>query len=419
MDVAIRAVNISKRYRLGERMPDQMLRESLMLGLNNILNRSTRKTPREIWALRDASFEVERGAAMGIIGRNGAGKSTLLKVLARITEPTRGRAEIRGRVGSLLEVGTGFHPELTGRENVFLNGAILGMKRSEIVHKFDEIVGFADVESFVDTPVKRYSSGMQMRLAFAVAAHLEPEILLVDEVLAVGDAEFQARCLGKMGEVTQGGRTVIFVSHNMGAVVKLCGRVLHLEGGVVVDDGEPSEVVANYLAGVSSSFASSDGYADLREAGRKTGTKDAPELIYAELIGVDGKRCSVFSYGDPLVLRVGIKGRIGRQVTLGVTIQDRLDQIVLHLHSPDDSEPFALPDSENVLTVTVPSIFFNDGPYRASIMMGDSMRTLFHGVDSAISFEVSSQHLGQFSAKGLFRQKAEWGITPRRESIIS
>ena len=201
----------------------------------------------EFWALKDVSFEVKRGEVLGIIGRNGAGKSTLLKILSRITEPTAGRVRIRGRVASLLEVGTGFHPELTGRENIFLNGAILGMTRAEIQRKFDEIVAFAEVEKFLDTPVKRYSSGMYVRLAFAVAAHLEPEILVVDEVLAVGDAEFQKKCLGKMGEVAEGGRTVLFVSHNMPAVSALCSRAVLLVGGKLHSHGDVAKVIASYL----------------------------------------------------------------------------------------------------------------------------------------------------------------------------
>src|SRR2546421_12758153 len=193
----------------------------------------------EVWALKDVSFQVKRGEVLGIVGRNGAGKSTLLKVLSRITNPTAGRVHLRGRVGSLLEVGTGFHPELTGRENVYLNGAILGMPRREIARKFDEIVAFAEVERFIDTPVKRYSSGMYLRLAFAVAAHLDPDVLLVDEVLSVGDAEFQRKSLGKMREVTGEGRTILFVSHNMAAIRALCDRVILLDAGRVVLDGDP------------------------------------------------------------------------------------------------------------------------------------------------------------------------------------
>lgn len=209
----------------------------------------------DFWALKDVSFEVQPGEVVGIIGRNGAGKSTLLKILSRITEPTIGRVTLRGRVASLLEVGTGFHPELTGRENIFLNGAILGMSRSEIRRKFDEIVDFAEVETFLDTPVKRYSSGMYVRLAFAVAAHLEPEILIVDEVLAVGDAEFQKKCLGKMGDVAKGGRTVLFVSHNLSAISSLCGKAIFLKNGKISFHGTVSQAIQNYANGENSENA--------------------------------------------------------------------------------------------------------------------------------------------------------------------
>lgn len=257
-DVAIRVDHLGKQYRLGQREPYKMLRETIRragsapfrVAASALRRRGQESgvasTDEYIWALNDVSFEVKRGDVLGIIGRNGAGKSTLLKILSRITEPTRGRAEIYGRVGSLLEVGTGFHPELTGRENVYLNGAILGMKRGEIDRKFDEIVAFAEIEKFMDTPVKRYSSGMYVRLAFAVAAHLEPEILVVDEVLAVGDAAFQKKCLGKMGDVATEGRTVLFVSHNMKAVSQLCGRAVLLSGGRVTHEGVTEEVLQAY-----------------------------------------------------------------------------------------------------------------------------------------------------------------------------
>jgi lipopolysaccharide transport system ATP-binding protein len=201
----------------------------------------------EFWALKDVSFDVEQGEVLGIIGRNGAGKSTLLKILSRITPPTEGTVEIHGRVGSLLEVGTGFHPEMTGRENIFLNGSILGMKKTEIEQKFDEIVKFSEIDKFLDTPVKRYSSGMYVRLAFAVSAHLEPEILIVDEVLAVGDASFQKKCLGKMGNVAKEGRTVLFVSHNMGAISSLCSRTILLSKGHKIADGETDQIIDEYI----------------------------------------------------------------------------------------------------------------------------------------------------------------------------
>lgn len=259
-DIAIRAENLGKIYRIGRaQQRHDTLRDvigswrsevggwvqQLRHPTSNLQHQTSNDT---IWALKDVSFEVHRGEVVGIIGRNGAGKSTLLKILSRITEPTKGYAEIHGRVGSLLEVGTGFHPELTGRENIYLNGAILGMKRAEIDRQFDEIVAFAEIERFLDTPVKRYSSGMYVRLAFAVAAHLEPEILLVDEVLAVGDAAFQKKCLGKMGDVAREGRTVLFVSHNMAAVMNLCRRAILLNRGEISQQGPVQLVTQEYIS---------------------------------------------------------------------------------------------------------------------------------------------------------------------------
>src|SRR3984885_7367424 len=239
-DPIIKIEGIGKRYRIRHARPERYtaLRDVIANKVGNILRLNRGRIEEapsieDFWALKDVSFEVKRGEVVGIIGRNGAGKSTLLKILSRITEPTSGRIEIDGRVASLLEVGTGFHGELTGRENVFLNGAILGMSRAEVRRKFDEIVAFAEIDKFLDTPVKRYSSGMYMRLAFAVAAHLEPEILIVDEVLAVGDVEFQKKCLGKIGEVSREGRTVLFVSHNMHAIRTLCDRCIYLDNGLV------------------------------------------------------------------------------------------------------------------------------------------------------------------------------------------
>ncbi|HMD83441.1 MAG TPA: ABC transporter ATP-binding protein [Terriglobia bacterium] len=253
-EIAIRAENLSKRYQIGEREQYTAFRDVLSHALSAPARMFRRHKPQSsngdathIWALKDVSFEIRRGEVVGIIGRNGAGKSTLLKILARVTKPTSGCADVQGRMGSLLEVGTGFHPELTGRENTYLNGAILGMSKKEVARKFDEIVAFAEVEKFIDTPVKHYSSGMYLRLAFAVAAHLETEILLVDEVLAVGDAGFQKKCLGKIGEVSRGGRSVVFVSHNMAAISQLCESAIWLREGRVGLVGPPEQVVAAYL----------------------------------------------------------------------------------------------------------------------------------------------------------------------------
>ncbi len=263
-DTVIRVENLSKRYRIGNRngwASYGSLRESIanaskypIRKIKSLAKKEPLEEISEIWALKDVSFTVKRGETLGIIGRNGAGKSTLLKVLSRITKPTSGRVVLRGRVGSLLEVGTGFHPELTGRENIYLNGAILGMTRHEIERKFDEIVDFAEIEQFLETPVKFYSTGMYMRLAFAVAAHLEPEILLVDEVLAVGDVEFQKKCLGKMGQVAQEGRTVLFVSHQMTSIREFCSQCIWLNQGIIKDKGISNKVIKNYMvSGTSNS----------------------------------------------------------------------------------------------------------------------------------------------------------------------
>ena len=304
-DAAIRAEGLGKKYQIGHAADQERyiaLRDVLARGARGVLRRTadmlhgravvSGDTVEEFWALRDVSFEVRRGEVLGIIGRNGAGKSTLLKILSRITEPSEGRVTITGRVASLLEVGTGFHPELTGRENIFLNGAILGMTRAEIRRKFDEIVAFAEVERFLDTPVKRYSSGMYVRLAFAVAAHLEPEILVVDEVLAVGDAEFQNKCLGKMDQVTRrDGRTVLFVSHNMAAITRLCVRAIWLEAGRIIKAGAAQHLVSDFLG------AHRNGLGPPRFARRNTG--DALRVESVQLL-VDGIPAT-FRQGGPIL----------------------------------------------------------------------------------------------------------------------
>jgi len=265
--VVIRGEGLGKRYRLGERERYLALRDVLARAFSAPASLFRARKPTSpngaathIWALKGVSFEVHQGEVVGVIGRNGAGKTTLLKILARVTRPTEGRAQVRGRVGSLLEVGTGFHYELTGRENVFLSGAILGMSNAEIRRKFDEIVAFAEVGKFIDTPLKRYSSGMQTRLAFSVAAHLEPEILLVDEVLSVGDLQFQKKCLGKMGDVAQGGRTILFVSHQMNQIRRLCERVVWVDGGHIRQEGPTAKVVSDYeIAMTTAGWGGRDG----------------------------------------------------------------------------------------------------------------------------------------------------------------
>lgn len=308
-DIAIRVENLSKRYRLGQK---EKRHTTLGSALGDFFTRPVRNFRRLrnlsrfsengydaddiIWALRNVSFDVKEGEIVGVIGRNGAGKSTLLKVLTRITEPTEGYAAINGRVGSLLEVGTGFHPELTGRENVYLNGTILGMTRKEVNRKFDEIVDFSGVEKFIDTPVKRYSSGMKVRLAFAVAAYLEPEILLIDEVLAVGDTDFQDKCLGKMHQVARSGRTVLFVSHNMAAITRLCSRVLWIDGGGLKLDGATRVVIESYLslrANLSSTWIN-----HLRDSSK------AVQLTSARVLSADETPAAIVRFDEPFRLEI-------------------------------------------------------------------------------------------------------------------
>ena len=270
--IAISADSMGKRYRIGQRERYRALRDLIADALHapaRLLSwrKATGRCEEHIWALKDISFEIGEGEVVGLIGRNGAGKSTLLKILARITHPTEGHAELRGRVGSLLEVGTGFHPELTGRENIYLSGAVLGMKKAEINRKFDEIVAFSEVDRFLDTPLKHYSSGMQMRLAFSVAAHLDPEILLIDEVLAVGDLQFQKKCLAKMGDVARTGRTIVFVSHQMNQIRRLCERVLWIESGRIKESGATAKVVSRYESAMSSVHRSKERVEGVSDAG--------------------------------------------------------------------------------------------------------------------------------------------------------
>lgn len=322
---AIRVENLGKEYQIGARENGyKTFREAISETVTSPLRRFRRLSGRahqreKFWALKDVSFDVQPGEAVGIIGRNGAGKSTLLKILSRITEPTTGRATIHGRVGSLLEVGTGFHPELTGRENVFLNGAVLGMSRAEIKRKFDEIVDFSGVEQFLDTPVKRYSTGMRVRLAFAVAAHLEPEILIVDEVLAVGDAEFQKKCLGKMGDVATGGRTVLFVSHNMAAVEGLCSQGILLESGCLTFFGSSGEAISQYLRGHSFHGLCET---DLREHPRRT-TRTCPVFQSLRLTDDSGNTLPAVKLGQPVTFEVKLaSARPLRAICIGIHIYD-------------------------------------------------------------------------------------------------
>jgi homopolymeric O-antigen transport system ATP-binding protein len=321
--IAIRAEGLSKRYRIGHRERYSALRDVLARSLRAPWTLFGREKNETFWALKDVSLEVHEAEVLGLIGRNGAGKTTLLKILSRITRPTSGWAEIHGRVGSLLEVGTGFHPELTGRENAFLSGAILGMSKREISRKFDEIVAFAELEKFIDTPVKHYSSGMYVRLAFAVAAQLEPEILLVDEVLAVGDLEFQKKCLGKMSEVSKGGRTIVFISHQMGQIRRLCERVIWVDHGVIKKDGPTLDVVSAY----ESAFTERVDVGDVQD---KTFGRDIQFLKW-ELLADNGTPSNVLRHFGPVSFRVVI--RIPEGILKGlynILLLDDLGRIIWH-----------------------------------------------------------------------------------------
>jgi lipopolysaccharide transport system ATP-binding protein len=299
MSDSIRVENLSKEYRLGKKNQDNMLRERLVNLLKNPFAKNT-NTGETLWALRDVSFSIKEGEVVGIIGKNGAGKSTLLKVLSKITYPTSGRVKVRGRIAALLEVGTGFHEELTGRENIYLNGSILGMKKQEVEAKLDAIVDFAGVDRFIDTPIKRYSSGMRLRLGFAVAAHLEPDVLIIDEVLAVGDAGFQRKCLNAMEEVRSGGRTVLFVSHNMAAVENLCSRCLWIDNGQVRQDGDTGAVIQSYMG----TFADTQQVA--RNLAGLESRRGSGEIRYTgiEFLSAEGQPLPVVRSGDRLTIRL-------------------------------------------------------------------------------------------------------------------
>lgn len=363
-EVVIRAEGLSKRYTIGHQAERYVaLRDVLARSARNLVRSAgdmVRGRPlvrgreiEEFWALKDADFEIKRGEVIGIIGRNGAGKSTLLKVLSRITEPTTGRVEILGRVASLLEVGTGFHPELTGRENIFLNGAILGMSRTEIKRKFDEIVVFAEVDRFLDTPVKRYSSGMYVRLAFAVAAHLEPEILVVDEVLAVGDAEFQRKCLGKMKNVAGDGRTVLFVSHNVGAVSALCSSCMLLAGGRIQRIGAPTEVLATYMT-------------PYREQASARKTFVAGPLTIESFAIADKIAGGAGAYRKDAEIELSVSLHVSESdplLHLGYALYSDVERPLWWSFFGDRSGEFGLQKGSYRLSTTLPRAMLNDGSY--------------------------------------------------------
>jgi lipopolysaccharide transport system ATP-binding protein len=417
---SIKVENLSKQYRLGETLRYRTLRESLMkrvrAPLQGFRPRHEKKGsdpgPRTIWALKDVGFEVQPGEVVGVIGRNGAGKSTLLKVLSKITAPTAGRIELRGRVGSLLEIGTGFHPELTGRENIYLYGAILGMRRWEVTRKFDEIVAFAELKNFVDTPVKRYSSGMYMRLAFAVAAHLETEILLVDEVLAVGDAAFQEKCIGKMGDVSKHGRTVLFVSHNMSSIATLCESALLIDSGKIEFWGSAPVTVGKYLSTLHSNSTS----LELRRYQNRKGTGEA-KIVKAALLDAEKRLCNRFSYGDDILFEYDIEAvrKCPKLITV-VWIKTATGIPVLHLANQDDprSSPFSV-SSRKRIRCCMKNCLLIPGTYFVSFWIAPNHYSDVDIVYDALQFKMEP---GNLMSRGfdmswknaIFHQSTYWSI---------
>lgn len=430
-DVVIKAEHLGKRYRLGQTLDlTRSFRETLTT-LPRFVERRMRDwlrpsddgaartpgaeaadpdtPPGTFWALRDLDFEVRRGEVIGVIGRNGAGKSTLLKILSRITYPTAGEAETVGRVASLLEVGTGFHVELSGRENIYLNGAILGMKKAEIDRKFDEIVEFAEVERFLDTPVKRYSSGMHVRLAFAVAAHLEPDILIVDEVLAVGDAAFQKKCLGKMDAVASGGRTVLFVSHNMSAIETLCQRALLLDRGRLIQDGPTDAVIRRYLA--TSAFGSA--VTDAREhPGRKPDS--TPVITRTRLLNGRGEESAAFQTGEDVAIEIDVDpaGRPLRYPSVILLITSHLNQPMATLATSGQVESEWEISAPRTVRCVWPDCRLAPGQYHVTVIVRNGVARVDR-IDQATGFEItatSGQSFGRRLPPGLIAPRVRWEI---------
>jgi lipopolysaccharide transport system ATP-binding protein len=399
-ETVIRVDKLSKRYRIGRRevtndtfigtMLDQVRRPIRNLRRLRRLTQfgsdqddTSEPSADVIWALRDVTLNVVRGEVVGIIGQNGAGKSTLLKILSRITPPTSGEVDIHGRVSSLLEVGTGFHPELTGRENVYLNGTILGMRKTEIDRKFDEILAFSGVEKFIDTPVKRYSSGMRVRLAFSVAAHLEPEILLVDEVLAVGDAEFQRKSLGKMGEVARQGRTVLFVSHQLDMIRSLCDRCVLLKRGRIEADGPPEEIITRYLETLDVVDETSSFEAEPDDS-------ISIQILRGQLTDIDGNLCSNFDVHDPIFVKLVYTVRKPIAAAI-LNIEVKRNESTLFLSFDSDTDPTRLElRSAGTFssTIQLPDALFKPGRYTLTARTGIANSTTYQLLEDAFSFEV-------------------------------
>jgi lipopolysaccharide transport system ATP-binding protein len=378
-DIIIRAEGLGKRYRRGLTGPPETLRDLLSRVVGSPLAAMRRPSQEYFWALRDVGLEVRQGEVLGLIGRNGAGKTTLLKILSRITRPTTGWAEIHGRVRSLLEVGTGFHGELSGRENTYLSGSILGMGKSEIDRKFDEIVAFAEVDKFIDTPVKHYSSGMYVRLAFAVAAHLEPEILLVDEVLAVGDISFQNKCLGKMGDVAKAGRTVVMVSHNHAAISRLCRRTVWIEKGAIAADGDSETLIAQYLRSVAT--------ASDEQTWERSGSAHV-RFTSVEILDSAGNPCPHLPMGHDAVIRAsGKSDRGGTEFNFAAHFTATTGAVALWMY--DQMKTFRVnSQGEFSVEMRIPSLMLMPGSYQVAVWVGRAGQESFDLVKNAALVDV-------------------------------
>ena len=408
--IAIRAESISKEYRIGalQNKTDTITGQLMDIfkipvrRFGNLLSGQgygSSDLINTIWALKDVSFKIDYGEVVGVIGRNGAGKSTLLKILSHITEPTSGYVDIYGRVGSLLEVGTGFHPELSGRENVYLNGAILGMRKAEIEHKFDEIVDFAEVEQFIDTPVKHYSSGMYVRLAFSVAAHLEPEILLVDEVLAVGDISFQKKCLGKMDDVSRLGRSIIFVSHNMNALLRLCPRSILISDGFILGDGNTKDIISEYLS-IQENLAIPGEWIDISDVSRKgTGEAKINSVYYSS----DNEFIGYKAYPNgPLNFIVEIESESFLRISsLAVTIYDRYGTKLINADSTSIGRVLDVKRGKNQFCVQINRLYLNPGSYLIGFWLANPPGEVYDHIPSAFEINVFENNINSDIVKPL------------------
>jgi lipopolysaccharide transport system ATP-binding protein len=417
-DTAIRVDSLGKQYRIGLKQECyKTLGETLgqtftapIRKLRSAFRNSNGHRNSSIWALKDFSVEINRGEVLGIIGRNGAGKSTLLKILSRITEPTEGYADVHGSVSSLLEVGIGFHGELSGRENIYLNGAILGMRRNEIARNFDEIVAFAEIEKFIDTPVKRYSSGMYLRLAFAVAAHLQSEILIVDEVLAVGDAQFQKKCLGKMNEIRSGGRTILFVSHNLAAIQSLCNRALWVQDGRIIEDGQPGSVVTDYLKTATMCVGER-----MWDNPRQAPGGDEVRLHAIRLIPQGDISVELMNTSTPFIIEVQYWSfKPDTKLNLNIAVYNQEEICVFSSNSASEpawqSQPFATGLFRT--QCYIPGNMLNDGGYRVSLLVIKDCATVVHRENDALVFEIQDNvedrngWYGKWT--GVIRPKLSW-----------